>query len=266
MTYNHREQDRQFQQSYRLGMQGGWTQGAKWTRRLLWILGIAWVVAVIAIYAGARFYNAFPRFIISLYLNPSAVLPWLGLKSGGPFQPWQILTSSWIPSASLCGLVGLMHLMYLLVFAPRLEREWGSAKFLRFYLTVAYVSTILALLLRGASPFLQMTPASTASAAIFGLMVAYALTWPRDPLYVFGLFPFQVIYVVLAMCALEVIFSIVSGSGGFVDYIADVVGIVLVWTTFKVPIIRAFVMGGSTKARATPSTNECKDRTKFLEM
>ena len=298
MTYDSsRQQDHQTRQYFRLGMQGGWTQGAKWTVRFLWVLGIAWVVAVIAIYAGGRFSGDFPKFVVSLYLNPTTMLPWLASKSDAPFQPWQVLTAPWIPTASLCGLIGLFHLMYLLVFGPKLEREWGSKKFLRFYLTVAYFSTVLALLLRGISPWLQATPASTASAAIFGIIVAYGLTWPRDPLYVFGLFPLPVFYIALALCGLEVLFAIVSGSGGFVDYIADVVAIGIAWTAFKVPAIRMIVMGGAkrgkpksrlsrlaplsrgpiehipnitstqrTTGKHKPSKSDEKDRTKFLEM
>ena len=266
--------DQQSRQYFRLGMQGGWTQGAKWTVRFLWVLGIAWVVSVIGINVGGRMGSPIVDFLMRMYLTPSGVL-------GGSY--WEPLTSVWFPTPSLCALMGLWHILYLLVFGPKVERDWGSRRFLRFYLFVAYFSTLAALLLRSASPVLAGMTASTASAAIFGVMVAYAMMWPRDQMWVFALFPVPVVYIVLVICGIEVVFFLIAGVGGMVDFVAEIVAIGTAWAAFKVPVVRAVAMGGTLgrkgkvsdriervvhtpAGRVTPSKQEEeKDRSEFLE-
>jgi membrane associated rhomboid family serine protease len=256
-----------------MGMQGGWTQGAKWTRRFLWILAIAWVVMVIGINLGMRKAPPVAEFFISLYLNPAAVL------SG---RYWEVLTAPWFPMTCING---LFHVLYLFVFGPRVERELGSAKFLRFYLILAYISTLVSLALRLPSPYLAATPASTASAAIFGVMVAYAARWPRDPLWAFGLVPVPTVYVVIALCALEVVFFFATGVAG-TDYVAAVAAIGLSLLATKVAFVRGLIFGGERRPRRSPASRQAaiagapgpgqsktkfeepkkKDRAKFMEL
>jgi membrane associated rhomboid family serine protease len=75
---------------------------------------------------------------------------------------------------------GLWHLtmnMYsLFLFGPRLEHMWGTKRFVRFYL-LAGLGGLLAhvLFVHNDATYLM-----GASAAIFGVMGAFALQWPRD--------------------------------------------------------------------------------------
>jgi membrane associated rhomboid family serine protease len=255
-----------------MAMQGGWTQGAKWTRLFLWVLGIGWVVMVIGINVGNRSAPAVAQFLISLYLTPTAVV-------SGKF--WEPITAPWFPT--LC--TGLFHILCLFVFGPRIERELGSGRFLRFYLLLAYISTLVSLLLRSLSPDLAAIPASTAAAAIFGIMVAYAVRWPREPFWLFGLVPLQVVYVVIALCGLEILSFIVSGAAG-TDYVADVTAIGLSYLSAKTVFVRGLLLGGERTGGKSQVSRQAalargletgksgtnveepkkKDRAKFMEL
>jgi membrane associated rhomboid family serine protease len=273
MSYQgYSEGDDQIRRSYRLAMQGGWTQGAKWTRRFLWVLGIGWLVMVIGINLGMRKAPSVAEFLISLYLIPAAV-------QGGKL--WEPITAPWFPT--LC--TGLFHILCLFVFGPRIERELGSVRFLRFYLLLAYISTLVSLLLRSLSPDLAVIPASTAAAAVFGVMVAYAVRWPREPFWLFGLVPLQVVYVVIALCGLEILSFIVSGAAG-TDYVADVTAIGLSYFAAKTVFVRGLLLGGERTGGKSPVSRQAalargmdrgksktvseepkkKDRAKFMEL
>ena len=224
MTYDDLgEFRRQTETHYRLGMRGGWTQGAIWTRRILIVLCVLYVIVLMV---SARF-PSFAPIIGGLYLTPSQI------PSG---YLWQFLTAPFMIVP--CWYQAVFHLLYLLTFGPKVEREFGNAKFLRFYLIIAIASTIMAFVLLYPTPF-KAYPFSTASAAIFGCMVAYAFMWPRDAFYVMGLFPMPTAYIVLALSIVELVFFF-TGDGQFAG---SAVGIAIAFTMFKVPSLKAFILG-----------------------
>jgi membrane associated rhomboid family serine protease len=234
------EYRRQTEQHYRLGMQGGWTQGALWTRRFLAILLILWLIALL----GPRLIPAIAPFIVGLYLQPSEV-------ATGKF--WQIFTSPWLGATSPCQWTAfLFHLLYLLTFGPKVEREWGNARFLRFYLITAFIASAIAFLLRLPSSALTLFPASTASAAIFAVMIAYVSMWPRDMFYVFGLFPTPILYCVLAICGIEAIYMILNGASPLgVDFVASIAGATLGFAAMKIPFIYKLFLGSKKSKVST---------------
>ena len=238
MTYYDQpsEHDRIHQRYARISMYGGWTQGAVWTRRILIALAVLWVITAVVIMHNTLLAPAFVR----LYLNPSEVVRGM---------VWQIVTSPFF--CTLCIWQFIFHLFYFFIFAPKVEREWGNARFLRFYLTVAFVASMIGFLLRLPTP-LAVVPASTASAPIFAVMVAYASMWPRDPFWVFGMFPSPVLYIVLFLCGLEVLFMVLYGAGTLqVDFVASSAGVVLGFATMRVPAFKALFVGEKKKRVVT---------------
>lgn len=240
MTYEPQlEHHRQFERTYRLGMYGGWTQGAIWTRRLLIILGTCWVAALVI----PKVIPSLGFLIGNLYLQPS------GVMSG---KIWQFITAPLFGTISPCQWwVFLFHLFYLFVFGPKVEREWGPARFIRYYILIALSATIIAFLLRMFPP-LNEFPASTTGAAVFAVMIAYGANWPRDPFYVFGMFPMPVIYIILFLCALEVLFMVITPVSGFgVDYVSSAAGVALGFAAMKIPFVKAFFVGIRQKKKVT---------------
>ncbi len=233
------EHHRQYERTYRLGMHGGWTQGAKYTKLFLIIIAAVWVAALLLL----RLTPAIAVIIDGMLLQPSDVVRG---------HVWQLFTAQWIGSVAGCQFwIVLFHLFYLLVFGPKVEREWGSPRFLRFYLLVAFIAALLACLLRLPTPF-AVVPASTMSAAIFAIMVVYAANWPRDPVWIFGLFPTPILYVVICLCALEVLFMILAPAGEFgVDYVASGMGVMIGFASVKVPFVKAVLIGEKTKKKVS---------------
>ncbi|MFH1676900.1 MAG: rhomboid family intramembrane serine protease [bacterium] len=226
----------------RLSMQGGWTQGARWTRFFLIFLAVIYVLSLFGFAHGAKLNPNIPVFIGQLYLTPLLV-------TQGNF--WGLIASPWMLAP--CWWQAIFHLLYLLVFGPKVEREWGSARFLRFYLLVIYLSTVLSFLIRLPSPQLAASPGATSAAGIFAVMVVYAVMWPRDRMWVFGLFPSPVAYIVMFLCAAEVIFFFLAGTAGE-DFAATVLGIGLAFLAMKVPFVRGIFIPERKKRRRSPKT------------
>ncbi len=130
---------------------------------------------------------------------------------------------------------GLLHLlfnMYMLwVFGRRVERAWGSTTFTWFYLWCGvsgwfahWIFTPNAGVLVGAS------------AAILGVAVAYASRWPDDELYLFGVLPMKVRWLVVFMAVLSLVMVVLNtGSVGGTAYAAHFGGMFGGWLYLRSP-------------------------------
>ncbi|TBR40010.1 MULTISPECIES: rhomboid family intramembrane serine protease [Dyella] len=111
-------------------------------------------------------------------LAPFALWP-LG---SGAFEPWQIVTSAFMHS-------GLPHIFFnmfaLYMFGGQIERLFGARNFTIYYFTCAIVASVLQLLvLRYIEQDFQ-TPTLGASGAVFGLLLAFGMMYPRERLILF---------------------------------------------------------------------------------
>ena len=120
---------------------------------------------------------------------------------------------------------GFWHLAFnmysLWMFGPRLEREWASGTFARYYLWCGVGGLVAhALLIRGGLLV-------GASGAIFGLMYAYGRRWPDDEVLFFGVVPMKVKHMVWGMIAVNVALGALSMAGGTdrVAYFAHLGGV-----------------------------------------
>jgi membrane associated rhomboid family serine protease len=102
----------------------------------------------------------------------------------GLFMPWQVLTYG-----GLHGDVGhlFFNMLGLWMFGSELERLWGRQR----YLTFLAVSVAVAALAQLAVTFVlgSRTPTVGASGALFGLLLAYALSFPRRQFDLVGFLP-----------------------------------------------------------------------------
>jgi membrane associated rhomboid family serine protease len=126
---------------------------------------------------------------------------------------------------------GLLHLalnLYTLwIFGPRLEHVWGSRSFAFFYVWCGVGGAIFHALFGG------LAPMAGASAAIFGVMLAYAMHWPKDEIYFFGVIPMRVATMVGAIVVLNLLLG-VSGATG-VAYFAHLGGVAFAFLYLKKP-------------------------------
>jgi len=129
------------------------------------------------------------------------------------FMPWQLITYQFLHG-------GLMHLFFnmlaLWMFGSELETLWGSTKFLIYYLLSGIGAGLAQLFV--APMFSQAAPAIGASGSIYGILLAFALTFPNRPIFMFPFFfPIPAKIFVLIFAGIEM-FSGISGSDGIAHF------------------------------------------------
>jgi len=129
----------------------------------------------------------------------------------------------------------------LWMFGPRLEQEWGTRSFVQFYLWCGLGGAIAHLALA------QHSAVIGASGAISGVLVAYALRWPDEEVYLFGVIPMKSRWLVAALLAMNVIFALSPSSR--IDWTAHVGGMAFGWIFLKV-----YAVGGLTRVKGWVSS------------
>ena len=136
---------------------------------------------------------------------------------------------------------GGMHLLFnmlaLWFFGPRLESRWGTKGFLNFYffcgIGAALVHTIFTLALSSVSGGINPAiPLIGASGAIYGILLAYALYWPNQVVYLNFFIPVKIKYLVIIFGVLEFLGTI-SGSMGDVSHITHLGGLLAAFIYLK---------------------------------
>jgi hypothetical protein len=123
---------------------------------------------------------------------------------------------------------GFLHIalnMYTLyLFGPRVERAWSAGEFTRYYILCGLGGWLFHLL------FARDSLLIGASAAVFGVMLAYAMRWPNDEVYLFGVMPVKVKWLVAIMAVANVVAGIQgAGDQTGVAYLAHVGGLAAGW-------------------------------------
>lgn len=139
---------------------------------------------------------------------------------------WKALTYMFVHGGVL-HLAGTMYMLWL--FGPRLEHAWGTRSFLAFYV-VCGLGGWLAYILLGLDGLLL-----GASAAVYGVMFAYARQWRDEELAFFGVAPVKVRWLVAGFVAVDVTLGL--------------------WNAYGIaPADPATLAGGAAAAAATTST------------
>ncbi len=167
-----------------------------WVKRLLIantvVFALTWVIG--------------SRFVIDWFsFQPSKVL----------VRPWGAFTYMFL-HADFWHL--FMNMLVLFFFGPPLESKWGSQEFIRYYLACGLGGVAL-------SFFFVSSSIIGASAAVYGIMLAFAMTWPEAPIYVWGIFPVKAKWLV-AFLFLVTFSSAFGGAGGGVAHFAHLGGFV----------------------------------------
>ncbi|MDR0787253.1 MAG: rhomboid family intramembrane serine protease [Gemmatimonadota bacterium] len=135
------------------------------------------------------------------------------------FNPSQILPRIWTPFTYMFVHGGLFHVLFnmlaLFFFGPPLEERWGSREFLQFFLICGLGGALLSML----TPY----PIIGASGAILGVMVAFAMYWPDNPIYFWGIIPVKAKWLVAFMVGLDFYYAVTGGPSG-IAYLAHLGG------------------------------------------
>ncbi len=118
-----------------------------------------------------------------------------------------------ITSVFLHDCFSILHLafnMYLLwMFGTRVERTFSSRRFLAFFLICGIGGSLLSLLARSLMGDFE-TPSIGASAAVFGVLVAYGFLFSNDKLLLFFVIPVKAWKLILAFIILETLLIILQ--------------------------------------------------------
>ena len=177
-------------------------------------------------------------FVLTLLVGLPFMVDWFA------FHPTRIFFRPWGPITYMFLHGDLMHLavnmLVLFFFGPPLESRWGDKEFVRFYITCGLGGVALSYL---------FLPASVigASAAMYGIMLAFAMNWPDAPIYVWGIFPVKAKYLVGFMFVLSAL-SAVQAAGGGVAHFAHLGGLAAGFIYLKADWRPGQHMGGLKKA------------------
>jgi len=152
-------------------------------------------------------------------------------------RPWGMLTYMFV-HAGLWHL--LMNLLFIFFFGPPLESRWGSDLFIKFYLICGLGGVLLSFVFSGASIV-------GASAACYGILLAFAMIWPNATVYIWGLVPVKVKWLVIFMVALSFASAIGPTRDG-VAHLAHLGGAVAGFL-----LLQSGLMPGSGRSSAAPA-------------
>ncbi len=156
-------------------------------------------------------------YFITVIVGPRLVFEWFA------FQPRNIVFRPWGPITYMFLHGGLMHLamnmIVLFFFGPPLESRWGERQFLRFYLVCGLGGVALSYV------FLPNWVVG-ASAATYGVMLAFAMNWPNIPIYIWGIFPVQAKYLVGFLSVVSLLSAAGGADGSNVAHFAHLGGLV----------------------------------------
>lgn len=171
--------------------------------------------------------------------SPFSLTPWvrrLLVATGGVYllqltvftSPWLVETFGFAPSLALqhpwSGVTyaflhgSFLHLLFnmiaLFMFGPPVEDRLGSARFARLYFIAVLGGAALSFVFL---PLAGNAVIIGASAAVFGVMLAFVLEWPDAPVLIFPLpFPVKAKWIVIFFAGL----SLVAGLIGVRDGVA----------------------------------------------
>jgi len=138
-----------------------------------------------------------------------------------PNMIWQTFTSMFLHG-------GLMHLainMFILwQFGQMLERVWGGSYFLKYDLFSGIgsgVCVVLMYLVTGEPYGITLG----ASGAIFGLLLAFGMIFPKEKLYLFFAIPIEARFAVVLFGVVEFLF-LVSGALPGISHIGHLGGLI----------------------------------------
>ncbi|PYO39910.1 MAG: hypothetical protein DMD33_19350 [Gemmatimonadetes bacterium] len=146
---------------------------------------------------------------VTLFVSPGFLTTFGFAPLSAWRQPWTFVTYMFVHANFLHLAVNLLALF---VFGPQVEERMGGGAFLRYYLLCGLGGAALSFLL------MQFRPVSVvvgASAAVYGVLLAFAWAWPNQPINVFPLpEPIPAKWLVTFYVAISLVPALLPASDG----------------------------------------------------
>lgn len=144
-------------------------------------------------------------------------LSWRGVVLEPLFQPWQLISYAFLHA----GLLHLLFNMYALwMFGSRLAWDWGSRRFLAYYLICVIGAALLQLVVASAAvAYGKVYPTVGASGGVFGVLLAYGLRYPNTRLMLLiPPVPIRAKWFVLLLGGLELLLGVTGSQAGVAHF------------------------------------------------
>ena len=143
---------------------------------------------------------------------------------------WQPLTYMFF-HAPFYSNIGISHILLnmlgLWVFGRELEQAWGKEKFLKYYFLTGVGSGLITFLFQMDSS----SPVIGASGAVYGILLAYGLSYPNRMLYIWGLIPIRSMWLVIIMGSIA-FFGLLGKTDG-ISHITHISGMLVGYVLLK---------------------------------
>ncbi len=125
------------------------------------------------------------------------------------------------------------NMIILYFFGRKLETQWGSQKFLTYYLICGVGAGVVHMLVSLAGVYLldirrinPYIPVVGASGAVFAIQLAYAAYWPDDIIYlIFPPIPLKAVHLIIGLIIFEVLMMPNYGDG--ISHLTHLTGILI---------------------------------------
>lgn len=140
-------------------------------------------------------------------------------------QVWQMVTYMFLHG-------NFFHLLFnmiaLWMFGSELEHLWGTNRFVKYYFFTGVGAALTTIVTTPSALY----PTIGASGAVYGLLLAYGVTFPNRPILLYFLFPIPAKYFVMIFGAIALLSSL-SGAHTGVAHFAHLGGLVFGWIYLK---------------------------------
>ena len=159
---------------------------------------------------------------------------------------WQLVTYLFIH-------IDPMHLLFnmlgLYFFGPMFERTWGPRSFLRFLL-LAGIGAGVCVVLAGLALPAWNEPTNGLSGAIVALVTAFAVMYPEQQVYFYGLLPIKGKHLVLIGIGLDLLFALAGSNTSLPAHLGGyAMGYLLVTGKWRPS---RWIKGGGRKPKSSP--------------
>lgn len=156
---------------------------------------------------------------LAFVLNSMALYP-LGIESGFTifgtmsedvgFRPWQLVSYAFLHGSPMHI---LFNLFILWMFGMQIENKWGSRRFAVFFFicVIGAALTHLAFIDRP-------VPTIGASGGVYGVLLAFGMMYPNQPIYLYFLFPIKAKWLVIGLGVLELWAGVAGTRAGVANF------------------------------------------------
>jgi len=158
-------------------------------------------------------------YILQKLLNPYVLAPFeLWPLQTGLFRPWQLLTYGFMHDPNL-----LLHIFFnmfaVFMFGSQVEQLFGAKRYLIYYLICMVGAALMQIIVVYVARDLPLAPTVGASGAVFGLLLAFGMAYPRQQLIIFPIpVPIQAWLAVTLYGAMELFLGVTRTAQGVAHF------------------------------------------------